>query len=249
MRFERGSGFYSEGSVASIAVLREDTSLDDPFTVDYMTNGVTASGNVDYQHVRGTIRFETGQNYRYINIPVYNDSDDQNNEFFQVLLTNFTTHNSAATGDITLATHLGVISDDVTQHQDHDTITDDNSCVCHPTPTPMPPQEITIPWVDQAPPVIKHDDVCYYRTDICRCDSPCTTSDPELVFDTCQECLTGAPLGDEWELCVDMGDEYQICGDEFQICGDEYTSCDDDLTIDSTHYNFYSKCANNQQTN
>ena len=235
VRFERGSGFYREGSVANVAIFREDTSLDDPFTVEYMTNGVTASGNTDYRAIRGTIRFETGQNYRYINIPVFNDSDEQNNEFFQVLLTNLKSSNTAATCDITLATHLGVISNVTSQGDQHELVTDDNSCVCHPTPTPMAPMEISIPWVDYAPPVIKHDGVCYYRTEICRCDAPCTISDPDLVFDTCQECLSGEPLGDEWELCAEMGDEFVLCGVE--------------LDIDTQAYNFYSKCTNNQQTN
>ena len=202
-----------------------------------MTNGVTASGNTDYRAMRGTIRFETGQNYRYINIPVFNDTADVDNEFFQVLLTNFQTSNSAATGDITLATHLGVISDTMSQSDQHEIVTDDNSCVCHPTPTPMAPQEISIPWVDYAPPVIKHEGVCYYRTEICRCDAPCVVTDPETVFDTCQDCLSGVPLGDEWELCVEMGDEFALCGDEFIACG---------ITPAPTHYNFYSKCTNNQ---
>ena len=231
-RFQHGSGFYHEGGVASIAIIREDQSVDDEFTVDYATNGVTASGNEDYQAVKGTIRFSKGQNHRYINIPVFENSGDSDNEFFQVILTNFTTLNKSAAGDITLATHLGVISDSAGQTGDVDMI-DDHSCVCHPTPTPQIPDEITIPWVEHAPPVIKHDGTCYYRTEICRCGPPCTITDPDEVYDTCSDCISGVdPLGDEYELCVDIGDEFHMCGTEFKLC----------VTPTLTGYDVYNKC-------
>ena len=231
-RFQHGSGFYHEGGVANVAVIREDQSVDDEFTVDYATNGVTASGNVDYQAVRGTVRFAKGQNYRYINIPVFENSGDSDNEFFQVILTNFTTLNKSATGDITLATHLGVISETATQIGPDNTI-DDHSCVCHPTPTPQIPDEISIPWVEHAPPVIKHEGTCYYRTEICRCGPPCTISNPTEVYDTCSECASGEkPLGDEYEICVEVGDEFTMCGEEFEMC----------ITPTLSGYTVYSKC-------
>jgi len=190
---------------------------------------MTGTVNDDYRAVKGTITFARGQNYRYITIPVFNDNiTEPTNEFFQVSLSDFRTNNSSARGDITLATHLGVIVDNPNMvSEDHLTLTDENSCLCFPTPTPMAPAEITIPWIDDAPPVVKIDEVCYYRTDICRCDGPCTTRYPQDAYETCNECLSGNPLGDEYEICIQIGDVYEICGDVYNICGeyDIYLPC------------------------
>tara|TARA_B100001123_G_C15225675_1_gene993068 strand:- start:554 stop:1225 length:672 start_codon:yes stop_codon:yes gene_type:complete len=206
VRFQSGSGFYPEGGVANIAIIREDTSVDDAFTVEYRTNGVTASGNTDYQSVKGQIRFEKGQNYRYINIPVYNDSDNAQNEFFQVTLSEFKTNNESAQGDITLANHLGIIVDK-THSSVEDAHPEEDPCVCYPTPTPNIPNEITIPWhIDNAP-VIRYRGTCYYRTDICNCGEPCTIDVPSEIYTTCTECISG------------YGDVFRLCGEVFELCG------------------------------
>lgn len=231
-RFQHGSGFYHKGGVANVAIIREDQSLDDEFTVDYATSGVTASGNVDYQAVQGTVRFTKGQNYRYINIPVFENTGEGQNEFFQITLSNFTTQNKSATGDITLATHLGVITESSETVGVRETA-NDLECVCHPTPTPAAPDEITIPWAEHAPPVIKHDGVCYYRTEICRCGPPCMVSNPTDVYDTCNDCVSGVEqLGEEWEICAEIGEEFTMCGEEFEMC----------ITPTLSGYTVYSKC-------
>ena len=218
VRFQQGSGFYPEGGVANVAVIREDTSVDDEFTVRYSTAGVTASGNDDYRSMTGEIRFNKGQNHRYISIPVFDGSGNSNNEFFQVVLSELTTKNRAAAADITLATHLGVIHESNNNEQ-QDVVDYQDSCVCHPTPTPMKPVEITVAWSEYNPPVIKHDGVCYYRTLECRCGDMCDLYDVDHTYSTCEDCLSGFDeLGDVWEICVELGDEYIMCGEVYELC-------------------------------
>ena len=217
--------------------------MDDEFVVNYSTNGITAVPGESYQPTIGQIRFARGQNYRYINIPVFSDNTDTTNTFFQVTLNSPHTNNRGATCDITLGSHMGVITGKSTMPRDiHVSVTDDHNCLCHPTPTPMPPDEISIPWSSFAPPVIKHNDICYYKTDICRCDDPCDIMDPQDVYNTCVDCASGGDtLGEVWELCYQIGDVYQRCGDQYDLCGDIYDQCGDQYDV-CGDYDIYKIC-------
>lgn len=211
-RFQTGSGFYKEGGVANIAIIREDVSLDDEFTLEYATNSITAD-NTDYKPVKGTVRFAKGQNFRYINIPILSDNIQDNNNIFQVVLTNMRSVNINAVTDITLADHTGIIIDNNNVDL-HDSVNVDSSspdCGC----PDVPEDEITIPWSDDNPLVVRYNDTCYYRTTICRCGSLCTTYESLITYDTCADCNE------------DGGIVYRLCGDVYTLCGDVYEMCDE----------------------
>lgn len=214
IRFQSGSGFYKEGGVANIAIIREDQSLDDEFTVDYATNSITAT-NTDYKSVRGTVKFAKGQNNRYINIPIFTDELDDNNNIFQVILTNMFTTNSNAITDITLADHTGIIvnSDTPSLHESIDVESPVEDCGCPEVLDIL--DEITVPWLEEAATVIRYKDICYYKTTICRCDDLCTSYEALNTFDDCADCR------------IMNGVVYKLCGDVYKLCGDVYEICDD----------------------
>ncbi len=57
-----------------------------PFTVDYITEQVTAQSDVDYLRAKGTLSFEPGEVNQTIHVTVYSDEDVEHNEYFEVRL-------------------------------------------------------------------------------------------------------------------------------------------------------------------
>lgn len=80
-------------------------------TVDYATTGVTATGNVDYNELSGTITFPDGQSSVDISLSITSDTLNEDSETLQLTLSNAT----SAVGSISIHaddTHTVTITDD-----------------------------------------------------------------------------------------------------------------------------------------
>jgi uncharacterized delta-60 repeat protein len=77
-----------EDAGAAIVTINRIGSLDGVITVDYATRDGTAKAGADYTAQSGTITFGVGERTKTISIPVIEDAPPENNEQFQVLLSN-----------------------------------------------------------------------------------------------------------------------------------------------------------------
>lgn len=80
---------------------------DQPVTVNYTTQDVTAKAGNDYTLTSGTVTFAPGETSRTVNVPILGDAIDENDETFNFVL-------SAPTGGATIAqgSATGTITDD-----------------------------------------------------------------------------------------------------------------------------------------
>ena len=82
---------YSVGeadSVVTITVTRSGGSLGGPVTVDYATSAGSATTGSDYADTSGTLSFGPGEDTKSFTVPVTSDSEDEEDETFQVTLSN-----------------------------------------------------------------------------------------------------------------------------------------------------------------
>ena len=63
-------------------------SADQPVTVDYETANGTATAGADFEAVSGTLSFETGQTTATVRVPVIDDSHNEGEEDFTLILSN-----------------------------------------------------------------------------------------------------------------------------------------------------------------
>jgi len=156
-----------EDDEVQITVVREVGSLLDEFELEYYGVGVqTAAGDV----VSGVVRFPENSMTQNISIPTHRATVKS---AFQLKLTEVTSPNSNAIGDITINTHLGMFVDsdcntdiptttgqtpstDRTPHS-----TDPSCCSGHPMSRPKHPVTLSIPWNATFPEVIKYNGLCY----------------------------------------------------------------------------------------
>jgi uncharacterized repeat protein (TIGR03806 family) len=81
----------SEGNVGSKSVqvsVALSAAQNSPVTVDYQTIDATASAGDDYQARNGTVTFAPGETLASIAVPVLGDTDDEDDERFQLRLSN-----------------------------------------------------------------------------------------------------------------------------------------------------------------
>ena len=75
----------SESSNVSVKVIRGNST--DSFSVSYSTQDGTAKAGVDYTAKSGLVTFNVGESFKIIDIPILNDTLDENDEAFTVVLT------------------------------------------------------------------------------------------------------------------------------------------------------------------
>lgn len=76
-------------SVARLQVLRAEDA-DHPIKVDFLTEPGTATPDVDYTPVTGTLNFAPGEHFKLLEIPILNGGFKEGGETFRVVLTNAT---------------------------------------------------------------------------------------------------------------------------------------------------------------
>ncbi|XZO03379.1 MAG: Ig-like domain-containing protein [Microcoleus sp.] len=78
-------------------------ALNVPVTVDYTTTGGTASSGIDYMYLQGKLEFAPGETKKTIKVPVNGDTDIENDETFNLVLSkpsNFTLKKATGTATI-----------------------------------------------------------------------------------------------------------------------------------------------------
>jgi Calx-beta domain len=75
------------GSTSALFVVSQEAP-GGPFQVDFATEGVTATSNVDFLASAGTLSFAAGQSSQVVAVPVVGDLDIEPHETFRVVLSN-----------------------------------------------------------------------------------------------------------------------------------------------------------------
>ena len=104
----------AEGATLDFAVTLSRGS-DSDITVEYATSDGTATEGNDYTNTSGTLTFTAGETEQTINVPVLEDSEEEDDETVKLTLSNASgavIETSSATGTITNVTATGSDSDD-----------------------------------------------------------------------------------------------------------------------------------------
>ena len=78
----------SEDAGAAVVTINRIGSHDRVVTVDYETRDGTAQAGADYSAQSGTVTFAVGERTKTISIPILEDTPPEDDERFQVVLTN-----------------------------------------------------------------------------------------------------------------------------------------------------------------
>lgn len=109
IRFQRSTYSVREGALlAHVAVIRTN-GTSGTVTVEFATQGLSATPDDDYTDVRGILTFNDGEDLKFIDVPVRDDDLIENNELIGLTLANVS--NGAALG-LSSAT-LTIIDDDL----------------------------------------------------------------------------------------------------------------------------------------
>ncbi|MFC0212413.1 Calx-beta domain-containing protein [Paenibacillus chartarius] len=98
VEFDSDNAGVQEGEGTVTLIVNRVEGYDGDIAVTYSTSDGSASSGSDYEAATGTIRFASGETSKTVTIPVYDDSEIENNENFTVTLSNPT--NGAALGSI-----------------------------------------------------------------------------------------------------------------------------------------------------
>jgi hypothetical protein len=96
-----------EQGLVTLTVVRE-TCLNQEVTVQYQCTNGSAVSDQDYTAVSGTLTFPVNVEYRYIQVPIINDSASESSELFTVTLSNPTNASLTTPGTATVSITDGV---------------------------------------------------------------------------------------------------------------------------------------------